>query len=127
VVQQSYSNRLYRQQDVIGASPIRLVVMAYDLAIQACEQQDFIRATQAVSVLRDALNFDYPEASVGLFRIYQWCLDNIRSGDYATALTSLRELRSAWVTAEKKLEAMSSPPKYPEASATLGNKPIARA
>ena len=70
--QASYRSQEYRNQDVMGASPIRLVVMAYNLAINACEQQDFTRATKAISVLRDALNFDYPEVSVGLFRLYQW-------------------------------------------------------
>lgn len=100
--QQAYCSQEYRQQDVMGASPIRLVVMAYDLAIKACEQEDFPRATKAISVLRDALNFDYPEAAVGLFRLYQWCLDCIRAGDYASALTTLRELRQAWAATEKR-------------------------
>jgi flagellin-specific chaperone FliS len=98
-----YRNQEYRQQDVLGASPIRLVVMAYDLAIKACIQKDFVRATKCVSVLRDALNFDYPEVSVGLFRAYQWCLDCIRSGDYASAQTTLTELREAWALTEKRL------------------------
>jgi flagellin-specific chaperone FliS len=104
LVHQQYSKQVYRQQDLAGASPIRLVVMAYDLAISACHQGDFIRATQAISVLRDALNFDYPEASVGLFRLYQWCLDCIRSGEFDSAVYALTELRNAWVVAEKKLE-----------------------
>jgi flagellin-specific chaperone FliS len=77
--------------------------MTYDLAITACEKQDFARATKAISVLRDALNFDYAEASVGLFRLYQWCLDCIRQGDYQSALTTLRDLREAWATVEKRL------------------------
>ena len=72
----------YRQQDVMGASPLRLVVMAYDVAIQACEQKDFERAVKAISVLRDALDFNYQEIAVGLFRIYQFCLDCLRKGDY---------------------------------------------
>ena len=101
--QSLYRNQEYRQQDVLGASPIRLVVMAYDLAIKACQQQDFIKATKSVSVLRDALNFDYPEVSVGLFRLYQWCLDCIRSGDYTSALNTLVELREAWAVTEKHL------------------------
>ncbi|MEA4910323.1 MAG: flagellar protein FliS [Chloroflexi bacterium] len=99
--QHAYRSQEYRQQDVMGASPIRLVVMAYDLAIKACEQQDFARATKAISVLRDALNFDYPEVAVGLFRLYQWSLDCIRQGDYAAALSTLRELRDAWANTEK--------------------------
>jgi flagellin-specific chaperone FliS len=106
MIQRAYGTQEYRNQDVMGASPIHLVVMAYDLAITACEKQDFTRATKAISVLRDALNFDYADASVGLFRLYQWCLDCIRQGDYQSALTTLRELREAWATVEKRL----SPP-----------------
>jgi flagellin-specific chaperone FliS len=87
---------------VLSASPIRLVVMAYDVAINACETQDFQRATKSVSLLRDALNFDYADAAVGLFGLYQWCLDCIRQGEWHAALQTLRELRSAWVTVEKR-------------------------
>jgi flagellin-specific chaperone FliS len=93
----------YRQQDVMGASPIRLVVMAYDVAIQACEQNDFERAVKAISVLRDALDFDYQEIAVGLFRIYQFCLDCLRKGDFPQAMGYLKELREAWVTSEKRM------------------------
>ncbi|PKO15727.1 MAG: hypothetical protein CVU39_09395 [Chloroflexi bacterium HGW-Chloroflexi-10] len=99
----AYRNQEYRNQDVMGASPIRLVVMAYDLAIRACEAQDFAKSTKAISVLRDALNFDYPEVSVGLFRLYQWCLDSIRKGDYDVALKTLSELRDAWRETEKSM------------------------
>ena len=101
--QQAYHSQEYRYQEVMGASPIRLVVMAYDLAIRACEQEDYTRATKAISVLRDALNFDYGDAAIGLFRLYQWCLDCIRQGDYNSALTTLKDLREAWAQAEKNL------------------------
>lgn len=99
----AYRAQEYRQQEVMGASPLHLVVMTYDVAIRACEQQNLARAAQAVSLLRDSLNFDYPEAATGLFRLYQWCLDCIRAGDYAEALKTLRSLREAWVTVEKTL------------------------
>ncbi len=103
MVQMYYQSQEYRQQDVMGASPVRLVLMAYDLGIRACEKEDFTRATRAISVLRDALNFQYPEVSTGLFRLYQWCLDCIRQGDYKSALVTLKELRGAWAAAEKNL------------------------
>ncbi len=102
-------NLEYRRQEIMGATPIRLVVMAYDLAIQACEQEDFARATKVVSLLRDALNYDYAEVAVGLFRLYQWCLDCIRKEDYASALVTLRELREAWATVEKRLNPLVMP------------------
>ncbi len=102
--QNTFQHNEYRNQDVMGASPIRLVIMAYNLAIKGCEQKDFARATKAITVLRDALNFDYPEVSVGLFRLYQWCLDCIRQGDYQTAAHTLVELRDAWSVGEKNLQ-----------------------
>ena len=49
------------------------------------------------------LDFDYPEVSVGLFRIYQWCLDCLRKGDYSSAMSALRDLNEAWGAAEKKM------------------------
>ena len=113
----AYRSQEYRNQDVMGASPIRLVVMAYDLAIRACEVKDFEKATKAISVLRDALNFDYPEVSVGLFRLYQWCLDSLRKGDYEATSQILVELRDAWRESEKKMSAQANTASIPAAYA----------
>lgn len=106
--QAAYKSQEYRKQEVMGASPLHLVIMAYDLAIRSCEVKNFEKATQAITVLRDALDFNYPEVSMGLFRIYQWCLDCIRKGDYASAAASLRELREAWKITEQRLTAQPS-------------------
>jgi flagellin-specific chaperone FliS len=100
--QAAYRNSEYRQQEVMGASPVRLVVMAYDMAIMACEQKDFEKAAKVISALRDALDFEYTEVSGGLFRVYQWCLDCLRAGDFDGAKNNLKELRNAWVIAEKQ-------------------------
>jgi flagellin-specific chaperone FliS len=119
---QSVYRNQYRQQDVMSASPLRLVIMTYDLAIRSCEQQDFVKAVKTISALRDALDLDYPEVASGLFRLYQWCLDCIRKGDYASAITTLSELRGAWVTTEATIAArqtVTSP--VPAYSASFGN------
>ena len=112
MIQKSYGTQEYRTQDVMGASPLHLVVMAYDVAIASCEMGDFDRAVKAVSVLRDALNFDYAEVAVGLLRLYQWCLDRIRQGDYTSALQTLRDLRDAWTTVEKRYLPITPPHAY---------------
>jgi flagellin-specific chaperone FliS len=109
MLQATYQANQYRQQDVMGASPIHLVVMAYDVAIKACETEDFTKATKAISVLRDALNFDYPEVSVGLFRLYQWCLECLYQNDYNSAASTLRELRESWASAEKQVSGRAMP------------------
>ena len=84
---------IYRNHDIMGASPIRLVIMTYDVAIQACEQQEVKRACDAVTLLRDSLNLDYRDSSEGFLRLYQWCLECIRDRDFNTAHGVLSELR----------------------------------
>lgn len=112
----------YQQQDVMNASPLRLVIMTYDLAIRACEQQDFAKATKTISALRDTLDLDYPDVAVGLFRLYQWCLDCIRKNDYASAITTLTELRGAWAATEQTIAArQSTVSPAPAYSMSLGN------
>jgi flagellar protein FliS len=119
---QAVYQKQYRQQDVMSASPLRLVIMTYDLAIHSCEQQDFAKAVKTISALRDTLDLDYPEVSTGLFRLYQWCLDCIRKGDYASAITTLSELRSAWAVTEQTITARQSVVNTtPAYSASLGN------
>jgi flagellin-specific chaperone FliS len=115
----AYGAYEYRQQSVLGGSPVHLVVMAYDVAIQACEQVDHARAIQAVSLLRDALNFDYPEAAVGLFRLYQWTLECLRARNYPGALAVLKPLREAWATVENQQPAVGLPMSLPERSSVL--------
>ncbi len=118
---ETYRNK-YKQQDVMNASPLRLVIMTYDLAIRACEAQDFAKAVKTISALRDTLDLDYPDVALGLFRLYQWCLDNIRKGDYASAITTLSELRSAWAATEQTIVARQSAVRAAPAYATsLGN------
>ena len=121
MVPEAYRNK-YKQQDVMSASPLRLVIMTYDLAIRACEQKDFTKAVKTISALRDTLDMDYPDVAIGLFRLYQWCLDCIRKGDYASAITTLSELRGAWAATEQSIvarqAAMRSSPAY---ATSLGN------
>ena len=119
----TYRNQ-YRQQDVMSASPLRLVIMTYDLAIRSCEQQDFSKSIKTISALRDTLDLDYPEVSSGLFSLYQWCLECIRKGDYASAVNVLTELRGAWVATEQKIASRQVPVSVstaPAYSTSFGN------
>jgi flagellin-specific chaperone FliS len=102
VIPNFVGTREYRTQSVMGASPLRLVIMAFDVAIQATAEEDFERATKAVSCLRDALDFDQGGVSLGFFRLYQWCLDCIRTGNYQEARKTLSSIREAWVSVEKR-------------------------
>jgi flagellin-specific chaperone FliS len=120
---QAAYQKQYRQQDIMNASPLRLVIMTYDLAIRACEQQDFAKSVKTIGALRDALDLDYPQVAAGLFRLYQWCLDCIRKGDYASAIVTLTELRGAWAATEQKLAVSRQSPvnTTPAYATSLGN------
>jgi flagellin-specific chaperone FliS len=109
-------NSEYRKQEVMAATPLRLVIMAYDLAIRSCDTQDMQTALKAVSALRDALDFDYAEVAYNLLGLYQWVLDSIRKQNYAEAKKTLVELREAWVTVEKNLNAAASTSVQPGAT-----------
>ena len=117
--QPTYQSNQYRQQDVMGATPIHLVVMAYDVAIRACEKKDFEKAVKTIGLLQNALDFDYPEVSMGLFRLYQWCLENLRHGDFATAAATLTELRTSWRKAELSLSPTAVPAAAPQRQVQL--------
>jgi len=91
----------YRRQQATGASPVHLVLMAYDVAIVASERRDNHRASEAVTALRNTLNLSETVAAPGLYRLYQWCLECLNKQDYDGALTVLRGLREAWAAVEK--------------------------
>jgi flagellin-specific chaperone FliS len=114
----------YREQDVMNASPIHLVVMVYDVAISACEDKDLNRASRALSVLRDSLNFDYAE-SAGLFRLYQWIMECVRNDDYENAMSTLRELRDAWSTVESRLSGLLPTVETAPSASSPGAQPAA--
>lgn len=86
----------YRYQEIMNASPLRLIIITYDVAITACAQRDLSKTTRALAVLRNALNFDYAEIAGRLFSLYEWCADLARKGQYDEAARILRELRDAW-------------------------------
>jgi flagellin-specific chaperone FliS len=103
----AYGASQYKKTDVESASPVRLVVMAYDLAIKSCDQKDFETAAKAVMALQRALDFDYAEVAGGLLALYEWVMECLRARDYDSARHTLVELREAWATVEKRLNSGS--------------------
>lgn len=101
----------YRANKINSASPLDLLIMAYDAALIGCGQRDLERTTRALNVLRDGLNFDYDAAfAMGLFRLYQWCAELARGGQYEEAASLLRELRDTWAQVKSQTEASQAQP-----------------
>jgi len=86
----------YRNQQVMSASPMQLVLMLYDLAITGCERQDAERASAPIRELIGALNFEIDQIALDLFRLYEYCLWEIRRRRFVDAGGILRRLRDTW-------------------------------
>jgi flagellin-specific chaperone FliS len=112
-------SQIYRKQEVLSASPLHLVIMAYDLAIRSCDQKDMATALKAVSALREALDYDYAEIAMNLLSLYNWCLDCIRSQEYKQARQTLVELRDAWVTIETQMNSPKTQQVYTGATVAV--------
>lgn len=87
----------YRMNQISGASPLDLLIMAYDAALASAGQGDLDRFTRALTVLREALDYSYDaDIAIGFFRLYQYCGDLARKGEFDEAAALIRELRDAW-------------------------------
>ena len=93
--------RQYREQQILSATPMQLLLMVYDEAIDSCEARDKQRAGRAISELIGSLNFDAGEIARDLFRLYEYCLFEIRRNRFPEAVTIFRRLKQAWEDALK--------------------------
>ncbi len=91
----------YREQQILSATPMQLLFMVYDEAIVSCEARQKQRAARAITELIGSLNFDAGEIAGDLFRVYEYCLMEIRRERYPDAVTILRRLKQAWEDALK--------------------------
>lgn len=80
---------------MLNASPMKIVVKLYDLAIQASWREDDKQLREILSTLIKGLNFDF-EISGQLFSIYQYCQELARKGEYQEVRDLLEPLRDAW-------------------------------
>lgn len=101
----------YRMNQINSASPLDLLIMAYDAALVGCGQRDLVRTTRALNVLRDAIDFTYDEdIAMGFFRLYQYCADLVRKSEYDEAAGLLREMRDTWMQVKQQYQSVQSQP-----------------
>lgn len=97
----SFQNKTntYITNQISLASPQQLIMKVYDFAIVHCQKNDMIKTNEALQVLINALNFNDPSArdiSTGLFRLYQFCQEQMRKNNPRIVLKVLSELRDTW-------------------------------
>ncbi|MBI5473875.1 MAG: flagellar protein FliS [Ignavibacteriae bacterium] len=91
----------YRNEQMMNLSPVEVIHRLYAVAIQAIKKDDSHLATRAINELITALNFEYQEISLNLYRLYQYAKHCLRQGRSSDAIEVLEELRSAWGEAFK--------------------------
>lgn len=94
----------YRNQSVVGLTPAELLLKTYDVILVALTARDGDRACRGVAELIDNLDFRYQEAAGGLFRLYRYCMEEIKKGNFDVPSNLLRELRQTWAEAFDRLE-----------------------
>ncbi len=95
--------RNYQKNDVVSATPLRLIVMVYDRAILGCQQKNTETAWNAIKVLIDNLNMDIVPIAGKLLAIYEYCGELIHKGEFEPACKILKELRDAWASVNDKI------------------------
>ena len=85
-----------------------LLLGIYQAGIEGCQKEDGRQASAALVELIGALNFEYEEASMGLFRLYEYCLRQIQGKRFGEVATILAELRDAWTEALQEKGALAS-------------------
>jgi len=87
----------YREMQISTASPLQRLLMVYDVALAGCNQRDLKRTVDALSILMSSLDMSQGEISMRLFRLYQYCSELARDGNFDEAGQILRQLVESWV------------------------------
>ncbi|MBM4423071.1 MAG: flagellar protein FliS [Chloroflexi bacterium] len=110
----------YRYQEIMTASPVQLLIIAYDVAIGGCQTRDLERTTHALSVLSNSLDFSQRELAYRFHSLYQWCGELARQGKWDEAAAILRDLRNAWAQADQQTNtARAATPAPPRSTPAL--------
>ena len=97
----------YLIKEITEATPQQLILKVYDFAIVNCQKKNLSKTNEAIQVLINALRFDNEEVksiSVGLFRLYQYCQEEMRNKNFDIVYRILTELRDTWISAFNKVK-----------------------
>lgn len=94
----------YLVNEIRESSQEKLLLKLYEFAIMSCRRQDIEKTNKALDELIFGLRFDEQELeniSTGLFRLYNFCKEQMRKREYGIVEKILTELKSTWVDALK--------------------------
>ncbi len=92
-------------QKIISVNPVQQLIKTYDMVIGACDREDALKVCEIITGLIDSLSFDYPEVAKSLWRLYEYCMDEVKSGNFDIPLKIFKELQETWVQAQGRVQA----------------------
>ncbi len=98
----------YRTNSLLGLTPGQLILKMYDMVLADLAGGDDAHACRVLSELIDCLDFRHPEPAVGLFRLYRFCLEQTKKGEYEVPCRIIKELRDSWARAIARSEHQAS-------------------
>jgi flagellin-specific chaperone FliS len=101
--QASVQNKInpYLVNEILTASPERLLIKAFDFAIVHSEKKEMLKTNNAIQELIGMLRFDdenFKELSINLLRLYHFCQDQTRKNNFSIVTKILTELRESWLS-----------------------------
>ncbi|MHB1687855.1 MAG: flagellar protein FliS [Ignavibacteriaceae bacterium] len=100
------SNRVnqYLVKEILEATPEQLIIKVYDFAILNCQRNNLEKTNKAIKELVNFLRWDTEDGkrvNAGLFRLYEYCQDQMRKRNTEIVYKILTELRDTWLNAFK--------------------------
>lgn len=92
----------YLVNQILNASPEQLLIKVFDFAVVHSEKKDMIKTNTAIQELINFLRFDddrFKDLAINLLRLYQFCQDQARKGNFEIVTKILTELRESWLQA----------------------------
>jgi flagellar protein FliS len=101
-------HRVYRAQQVANESPERLVLLVYDTALRACRLGQRGLLMRVLHELIAGLDLDQGEIAVGLLRLYEYALWQLREGNIEEVRLVLQDLRETWAKSLSEEEGLAA-------------------
>lgn len=89
----------YLIKEIMEATPQQLLIKVYDFAIVNCQRQNLIKTNKAIQELINTLRFDdesTKDLALGLYKLYQFCQEQMRQQNFEIVHKILVELRETW-------------------------------